>query len=286
MIKVYTLNAFTDDVSGGNPAGVVLEADNLSKNQMQDMAKKVGFSETAFVMKSDVADFRVRFFTPSNEVDLCGHATIATFKLLLLTERIHTGTYKQETLAGILSVEALADGGILMEQSIPEYCDILSPEEIAKSLGLDVDELEDSLPIQVVSTGLKDIIVPVKSLDALKKIRPDFEAITDLSRRYDSVGYHVFTTQSLTGVDCACRNFAPLYDIDEEAATGTASGALSSYLFKYKVLKDKSYTRIVFEQGYYMNSPSRILTSLRVENDAITTVYVGGDAVITGEIDM
>ena len=77
-----------------------------------------------------------------------------------------------------------------------------------------------------------------------------------------------------------------LYDIDEEAATGTASGALSSYLFKYKVLKDKSYTRIVFEQGYYMNSPSRILTSLRVENDAITTVYVGGDAVITGEIDM
>ena len=201
MIKVYTLNAFTDDVSGGNPAGVVLEADNLSKNQMQDIAKKVGFSETAFVMKSDVADFRVRFFTPSNEVDLCGHATIATFKLLLLTERIHTGTYKQETLAGILSVEALADGGILMEQSIPEYCDILSPEEIAKSLGLDVDELEDSLPIQVVSTGLKDIIVPVKSLDALKKIKPDFEAITDLSRRYDSVGYHVFTTQSLTGVD-------------------------------------------------------------------------------------
>ena len=286
MIKVYTLNAFTDDVSGGNPAGVVLEADNLSKNQMQDIAKKVGFSETAFVMKSDVADFRVRFFTPSNEVDLCGHATIATFKLLLLTERIHTGTYKQETLAGILSVEALADGGILMEQSIPEYCDILSPEEIAKSLGLDVDELEDSLPIQVVSTGLKDIIVPVKSLDALKKIKPDFEAITDLSRRYDSVGYHVFTTQSLTSVDCACRNFAPLYDIDEEAATGTASGALSSYLFKYKVLKDKSYTRIVFEQGYYMNSPSRILTSLRVENDAITTVYVGGDAVITGEIDM
>lgn len=286
MIKVYTLNAFTDDVSGGNPAGVVLDADNLNKNQMQDIAKKVGFSETAFVMKSNFADFRVRFFTPSDEVDLCGHATIATFKLLLLTERIHAGKYTQETLAGILSVEALADGGIMMEQSIPIYCDILGPNEIAKSLGLEISEIDETLPIQVVSTGLKDIIVPVKSLDALKKIKPDFEAITDISRRNDSVGYHVFTREAFSDADCACRNFAPLYDIDEEAATGTASGALSAYLFKYDVIKDKSYTRIVFEQGYFMNSPSRILSSLRIENDDITNVYVGGNAVVTGEMDM
>lgn len=286
MIKVYTLNAFTDDVSGGNPAGVVLDADNLSKNQMQDIAKKVGFSETAFVMKSDVADFRVRFFTPSNEVDLCGHATIATFKLLLLKGLIHTGSYKQETLAGILSVEALADGGILMEQSIPQYFDIIGPSEIAKSLGIDVADIDDKLPIQVVSTGLKDIIVPVKSLTILKNLKPDFEAITSISKQYDSTGYHVFTTDSISGADCACRNFAPLYDIDEEAATGTASGALSSYLFKYKVLVDSAYTRIVFEQGYYMNSPSRIIASLHIENDAITHVYVGGNAVVTGEMDM
>ena len=94
MIKVYTLNAFTDDVSGGNPAGVVLDADNLTEKQMQGIAKKVGFSETAFVMSSDSADFRVRFFTPSDEVDLCGHATIATFKLLLLKGRIATVVYK------------------------------------------------------------------------------------------------------------------------------------------------------------------------------------------------
>ena len=167
MIKVYTLNAFTDDVSGGNPAGVVLDADNLTEKQMQGIAKKVGFSETAFVMSSDSADFRVRFFTPSDEVDLCGHATIATFKLLLLKGRIATGVYKQETLAGILSVEALADGSILMEQSIPEYYEIIEPSEIAKSLGLLVSELSEDYPVQVVSTGLKDIMVPVKSLEAL-----------------------------------------------------------------------------------------------------------------------
>lgn len=286
MIKVYTLNAFTDDVSGGNPAGVVLDADNLTEKQMQGIAKKVGFSETAFVMSSDSADFRVRFFTPSDEVDLCGHATIATFKLLLLKGRIATGVYKQETLAGILSVEALADGSILMEQSIPEYYEIIEPSAIAKSLGLLVSELSEDYPVQVVSTGLKDIMVPVKSLEALKNINPDFEAITDISKKYESTGYHVFTTESLSGADCACRNFAPLYDIDEEAATGTASGALSSYLFKYKVLKDKTYNRLAFEQGYYMNSPSRIIASLHVTDDEITGVYVGGNAIVTGEIDI
>ena len=75
-------------------------------------------------------------------------------------------------------------------------------------------------------------------------------------------------------------------NIDEEAATGTASGALSSYLFKYKVLKDKTYNRLAFEQGYYMNSPSRIIASLHVTDDEITGVYVGGNAIVTGEIDI
>lgn len=286
MIKVYTLNAFTENINGGNPAGVVLDADNLTESQMKDIAKKVGFSETAFVMNSDKADFKVRFFTPSDEVDLCGHATIATFKLLLLKGKISTGSYKQETLAGMLSVEVLSDGSILMEQSIAKYYEILKPLPIAESLGLDISDLSDKSPIEIVSTGLKDIIVPVKSLEVLKNINPDFKAITKISKEYDCTGYHVFTTESLFGADCACRNFAPLYCIDEEAATGTSSGALGSYLFKYKLLKYDSYSRLSFEQGYFMDSPSNIMVSLNVDNNTITCVYVGGNAVITGEIDV
>lgn len=99
-IKVYTLNAFAKTENGGNPAGVVLSADTLSPADMQKISAKAGFSETAFVKKSEIADFKVDFFTPNNQVDLCGHATIATFYMLANKDLIKAGTYTQETKAG------------------------------------------------------------------------------------------------------------------------------------------------------------------------------------------
>ena len=120
-IQVHTLNAFAKTENGGNPAGVVLNASDLSDEQMLEVAKKVGFSETAFVQKSDNADFKVKFFTPSAEVDLCGHATIATFYLLGNKQVIQPGDYKQETKAGILNIEILHDGSVLMDQNTPIF---------------------------------------------------------------------------------------------------------------------------------------------------------------------
>jgi PhzF family phenazine biosynthesis protein len=104
-IKVYTLNAFAKTDHGGNPAGVVLDPDSLSAHDMQKVAAKVGFSETAFVKKSNSADFKVVFFTPNGEVDLCGHATIATFYLLANKGIVQAGKYTQETKAGVLKEE-------------------------------------------------------------------------------------------------------------------------------------------------------------------------------------
>ncbi len=277
-IPVFTLNAFAKTEKGGNPAGVVLNSDGLSDEQMLAVAKKVGFSETAFVQKSDKADFRVKFFTPSGEVDLCGHATIATFYLLGNKQIIRPSKYKQETKAGILKIEILQDGSVLMDQNPPQFFDKIDKKTIAESLNISAEVIVDDLPIQIVSTGLKDIFIPVKSLDQLTQIKPDFEKVKEISKKFDVIGYHLFALETKFGTTAHCRNLAPLYDIDEEAATGTSSGALSCYLFKYGRISESQINDLIFEQGYSMNRPSEIKAKLDINGEEITRVRVGGIA--------
>lgn len=285
-IKVFTLNSFAKCIDGGNPAGVVLNADGLSENDMKKIAGIVGFSETAFVMKSDLADFKIRFFTPNEEVDLCGHATVATFHTLSNKGYINPGKYLQETKAGILNVEVKEDLSVMMEQNVPIYNDIISKKEIAESLNITGDEMIDELPVQIVSTGLRDIIVPIKSIEILNSINPDFEKIVKISNKYNAIGYHIFALESLHGSMAHCRNFAPLYGIPEESATGTSSGALSCYLFKYGKINSDDASSVVIEQGYSMKKPSEIIVSLTTVEKEIVEVKVGGKALNLSEIQI
>lgn len=278
-MKVYTLDAFTSTKGGGNPAGVVLQTEGLSEERMQSLAAKVGFSETAFIFPSDRADFRLRFFTPTEEVPLCGHATIAAFKLLCLQQKLTAEEVRQETGAGILRIH-IREGLVRMEQALPTFGAILPKEEIANSLGLSAADLPEDLPLQIVSTGLSDIFIPLRSLSALKSFRPDFEKIREISAKYRVIGYHVFSLETLQGSTACCRNLAPLCGIDEEAATGTSNGALASYLFRHGVLRGKDLSALRFEQGFFMERPSEIFVSLTAEKDEITSVFVGGDAVL------
>lgn len=217
-------------------------------------------------------------------MDLCGHATIATFKLLFLKQIIPPGIYTQETKAGILNVKIRESGLVFMNQSLPSHMGKIPKDKIAKSLGISVSDIIDTLPVEMVSTGLLDIIVPVKSIDILKSIEPDFDMVSEISKEYNAVGYHIFTRETLHKRTCSCRNLAPLYGIPEEAATGTASGALLSYLFKHKVLDD--YEDVTFEQGYFMERPSLIYGSLVLEENSIKNVVIGGDAVLANEIKL
>jgi PhzF family phenazine biosynthesis protein len=277
VVSVYTLNAFSKDSKGGNPAGVVLDADHLLEAQMKAIAQVVGFSETAFVTSSKMADFKVRFFTPNGEVDLCGHATIATFFLLSTLKRINIGTYTQETKAGILTIESLKNGTLFMHQTMPEFFEHVSKDEVVQSLNIPIEFVDQDLPIQIVSTGLRDLIVPIRSLSDLHFIMPDFDAISRLSKKYNVVGYHVFTMETNFESTAHCRNFAPLLGIPEESATGTASGALSSYLWKHQLATD--FTKpMVYEQGYSMNEPSEIFSILKIEDGVVVEVKVGGIA--------
>ncbi|MHA7582325.1 PhzF family phenazine biosynthesis protein [Paenibacillus vandeheii] len=280
-IEVSTLHAFSDKPLGGNPAGVVLQAGHLSESQMQEIARQVGFSETAFVMPSDQADFKVRYFTPSDEVNLCGHATIALFYLMKAQHIVEVGMYTLETLAGILEVVVQNNGEVYLSQALPEFGEIVERQTIADSLGISTDDLHAELPVQIVSTGLRDILIAVNHVDVLSKIIPDFQLISEISKANHVVGYHVFALEPDAEVAMAeCRNFAPLYDIPEESATGTSNGALLCYLHKYNQLSDANDTIYTIRQGYTMNRPSEIRAKLTLDiSNEITEIQVGGVAV-------
>lgn len=278
-VEVYTLNAFAKGERGGNPAGVVLE-DGLSLDaaEMQLIAKELGLSETAFMEKSLLADYKIRYFTPASEVDLCGHATIAAFGLMHSLGLSKEGTsYSIETKAGILDVDISSEGLVYLSQALPQFLEKISCEEIAPSLGMDAEGLETGLPIQIVSTGLRDIMIPIRSRKLLNEVQPNFDAITAISEKYDVVGYHLFTMDTPDDAAAECRNFAPLYDIPEESATGTSNGALLSYLYQHGQRSLREVENVMFRQGYSMDSPSEIKAGLRLsESGEINQVRVGG----------
>ncbi len=273
-INYYSINAFAKTTTGGNPAAVVLNSERFSNDEMLKIANRIGFSETAFVFKTNKADFEVKFFTPEAEVDLCGHATIGLFSILFTLKMINNGKYKILTKAGILEIKVEKDGSIFMEQTTPIFSNIINTEEIIDSLRIKEEDLINELPCQIVSTGLKDIIIPVKDISILNSINPNFDKIKDISKKYNVIGYHLFALSDSNNIVASCRNFAPLYEINEEAATGTSNGALACYLYKYGVI-DKT-EEILLEQGISMNKPSLIKANLEIKNKKINKVLVGG----------
>ncbi|KJR44907.1 Phenazine biosynthesis protein PhzF like [Desulfosporosinus sp. I2] len=166
----------------------------------------------------------------------------------------------------------------MMNQPAPVFSEIIDKDEIADSLNIKTPQIPEDLPVQVVSTGLRDIMVPVKSIEILNAIKPEMEKIKKISQKYNAVGYHVFTLESLHGANANCRNFAPLYDIPEESATGTSNGALGCYLYHHKKINNEQALNIIFEQGYSMKKPSEIRVSLVVKENEILEVKVGGSA--------
>lgn len=270
MVHVYVMSAFSKENKGGNKAGVVLNREDLTVHQKMGIAKELGYSETAFVMHSDVADYKIEYFTPTDEVPLCGHATIATFALLYHLHMLTKEEYLIETKAGILRMRIREDGMIFMEQNKPEYLEFLEPEQFAGCM--EHSWISKKMPIQVVTTGLKDIIMPIDSVEHLAELKPNSKVLSDLSQELQVVGVHAFALDEDGEKIAICRNFAPLFGINEESATGTASCALASYLFRHCKKKEE----YVFEQGYNLGQVSRIVVRVVEANDEIQEIFVGG----------
>jgi len=271
-IPFYVVNAFTDRPFKGNPAGVVLDADDLDERAMQDIAAELKCSETAFVMESRQADLRVRFFSPAKEVDLCGHATIAAFHAMTEMGFIRKNKLTMETKAGVLGVE-IRDEGVFMEQSNPVFREVnIDRREIADALNVDESDLSD-LPVEAVSTGLFSLNVPVKHLKTMREMKPDFDRVGKVCEKSGVGSLFAFTFETLSE-DCFVhtRCFAPLYGVNEDPVTGTANGALGAYLKKHELLENDVYKS---EQGYEIGKEGTVVVD--VSGDM---VKVGGKAYI------
>ncbi|MGC8955594.1 MAG: PhzF family phenazine biosynthesis protein [Fervidobacterium sp.] len=286
-MRLFIVDAFTDKPFLGNQAGVVLldNHENISKEFMQSIAKELRFSETAFVRPKSDSEFIVLFFTPVSEIDLCGHATIATFSVLKEKGIIRdNGVYKMYSKAGLLEIE-VSNSLVMMEQADPFIGDPLERsdiEYIAMTLGIqpdDIGDLNHHLAPLPVTTGLWDMIIPIKTKQALLSIEPDFNKIADFCQVNNIVSFHAFTLDE-TNALANCRDFAPLYGIEEEAATGTANGALIYYLYKHGIVQPEVVYQII--QGESMGRISIIFAKVHLK-DGIYKSYVGGKAKIIFE---
>lgn len=279
-VNIKKVNAFTGKIDGGNPAGVSLETPDLTDEQMIKISRELNVSETAFVFPSENADYKLRFFTPSIEVDLCGHATIATFFTMGL-EGIIKGkeqqiNVKQETKAGVLPVNLYFKKGVIKEVMMTQGTPTLKKvdtefSEISDVLNISVDEIDSSLPLQKVSTGLFTLPVCIKKMKTLRDMKPDFKKVEELCKKINVGSFHVFTFQTIERNSLYnARCFAPVYGVNEDPVTGTANGAVCSYLLENKIIKPGVF---ICEQGDIIGRPGRVKVDLRDNK-----VLVGGKA--------
>ena len=281
-MKFYIVDAFTSVPFGGNTAGVVLLEDDKgfpSDTLMQKIAAQLRYSETAFIKQNGERDFTIRYFTPEGEVDLCGHATIASFKVLMECGKATEGDVcLNRTLAGDLNV--YVGEQIMMDMATPQVVgkEIEMKELYRIMAGRDMETVQE-LPVEIISTGLPDIILPLASVEELQSLKPDMQALAKLSKELEVTGVHAFAIAN-DNYTAHVRNFAPLYGIDEESATGTANGALSYYLFRHGIAKEGD--RCTYLQGEAMGRASEI--SAQIETGG--KIKVGGNAAImaSGEL--
>ncbi len=275
-MKYFIVNAFTDKPLGGNPAGVVLlESDAFPKEElMLKIAAELHYSETAFVRHDGENEFTIRYFTPKAEVELCGHATIASF-FLLHKKRLVSGQCLCHTKAGDITVEA--GEKVLMQMAKPRIvATVENTEEIYKALGMYGQNMFCPYTVQIVSTGLPDLMIPLPDVTTLQSLQPDMEAIAEITKKYDAVSFHVFAFGN-DGYTAHVRDFAPLYDIPEESATGTANASLTYYLQQNGHISTDA--ECAFIQGEAMGRPSVIATRIQPDGN----IFVGGTAAIVAE---
>lgn len=278
-MNAYIINSFVYEEKGGNPAGVVILDDHvLSESTMQSIASNLGLSETAFIMPCEgLPDYHIRFFTPTEEVPLCGHATLASAYMLYRLGNIKKNKILQRTAAGDLDIHLVVESDhvtIMMRQSEPERIPMLeeSIQKLKKCFHSNESEpFNELLPIEIWSTGLKDIMVGVKSRNVLNSLTPDFDQLSALSKELDVIGAHVFAVEF---DKIYARNFAPLYGIDEESATGTSNGALASYLHHHLKHGESTFNSIVI-QGESMNATSSITIHSSIAPSG-HEIWVGG----------
>lgn len=291
MRTLYVVDAFTRTPLTGNPAGVVLDAEGLTDEQMLAVARELRHSETAFVLPADGVDHdvRVRFFTPTAEVPTCGHATVAAHYARAIEHDLAAPVdLVQKTGGGILQpIHIGHDGGDLrigMHQGVAHFERILDSKELQRllaALGVAADALMDDCPVQIVSTGHSKVLVPLRSRQTLDGLVPDLHALAVLSGDIGCNGYFTFTLDTNdAAVLTHSRMFAPAIGIPEDPVTGNGHGPLGAYLHHHGLLvSDQLHSRFVGRQGVAMGRPGEVDVTVICRPDGTFAVDISGRAV-------
>lgn len=287
---VYQIDSFTKEKFKGNPAGVVYNADGLSQEQMQMIARELNNSETAFLFssKQNDSDGEIRYFAPKTEVPICGHATIAAMYAKAVEENLNSSVFRMRTKIGVLPFEIIKthnDYKVVMTQGKIEFEAPFEgelKEKVLKGLSLTGDDLDDRCPIQIVSTGHSKVMIGIKSRGKLNKLSPNFTALSELSRIINCNGYFVFTFDSDSkDILTYGRMFAPSIGINEDPVTGNANGPLGAYLVCHKLV-NTSEGEFCFKskQGEAIDRLGAVEVKVEIENNKPVRVQIAGEAVI------
>jgi len=289
-LNVYQVDSFTRTKFSGNPAGVVVNADGLTEEQMLLIARELNNSETAFLIspENDDYDCEVRYFTPKTEVPTCGHATIAAMYVKALEEKLTSCFLRIKTKIGILPIEIIKgknDYQVIMAQSSFELGPVFDDrtvQRLLKALGIAYSDLDNKCPVQIASTGHPKVIIGIKSREKLNRLNPDYYSLTRLSKQIKCNGFFVFTfdTDEKDILTCG-RIFAPVIGINEDPVTGNANGPLGGYLIYHGIIKNhKNYFEFNSKQGEAMKRPGIVTVRVRMENNEPPSIQIMGDAVV------
>lgn len=286
------VDAFTDRPLGGNPCAIVFEADDLDDATMLAIAREMNLSETAFVRRSQTADFGVRYFTPAEEIPLAGHPTIATTFALVDSGRLkldgETTCISLELIIGPIPVEISSQNGIVqhitMTQKKPQFLCTYSAAEALPIFGLDPDDAMPDMPIQTVSTGTPQLMIPLCKHVFLQRAILDVAAFTSLRQHADFFSAHLFCLGGISPHgNTFARHFSPPPDVFEDPFTGSATGGMAAYLWHYGLIDSPTF---IAEQGHWMNRPGWGTVEIVGSREDIQAVKVGGAAVaiLRGEL--
>lgn len=285
----YQIDSFTKEKFKGNPAGVVVNAEGMNDYQMQQIARELNNSETAFLFPPDTNDYDgiIRYFTPSTEVPICGHATIAAMYAKALENNLDSCVLRFKTKIGILPFEIIKDNAdyqIVMTQGAFELSPAFDKNITSKmipALGLEAADIDERCPIQIASTGHSKVMIGIKTRKKLNSLSPNYNALAQLSEEINCNGYFVFTLDSDDkNILTYGRMFAPGIGINEDPVTGNANGPLGGYLVQNKIVDFKDNT---FEfngrQGEKIDRLGLIKVKVKIENNKPKLIQIKGDAV-------
>ncbi|MEH7305709.1 PhzF family phenazine biosynthesis isomerase [Neobacillus drentensis] len=292
-VKVYHYDAFSSEANKGNPAGVVLNGDALTDAEMQEVASKVGFNETAFPIKSEVADLRMRYFTPGHEMNLCGHGTIATIVALIEKGLLSDKTdLTIETKAGILPIKinATINGEILitMKQASPQFIEFEgSKNDLVHAIGLTQVDIDDKFPIVYGSTGNWTLLIPIKKLNIFKMMKPNNYLFPTILKEMPNASIHPFCLETYDEhAQMHGRHFSSPYSgTTEDPVTGTASGVMGAYFTTYIMNNFETSLSLLVEQGQEMDKDGRVMVKVSKNKDHFE-IEIMGNAVYVTEFDI